>query len=61
MNYGNFNNDVVKDVMQIAEKIEKEKGNAEPDTKQINKLMYQQLIRGMELNTGYNRQFYKPY
>ena len=52
-NYGNLNSDVVKEVMDIAEKIEKEKQNAEPDTKEISKLMYQQLMKGMYLNSGF--------
>lgn len=59
-NYGNLNSDVVKEVMDIAEKIEKEKQNAEPDTKEISKLMYQQLMKGMYLNSGFQRN-YKPY
>lgn len=60
-NYGAFNPNVVEDVMKIAEQIENEKKNVEPNQEQINKLMYQQLLRGMELNSGYNRQFYNPY
>jgi hypothetical protein len=59
-NYGNLNSDVVKEVMDIAEKIEKEKQNAEPDTNEISKLMYQQLMKGMYLNSGFQRN-YKPY
>ena len=59
-NYGNLNTDVVKEVMEIAEKIEKEKQNAEPDTNELTKLMYQQLIKGMNLNSGFQRN-YKPY
>ena len=39
-NYGNLNSDVVKEVMDIAEKIEKEKQNAEPDTKEISKFAH---------------------
>lgn len=63
-NYANFNPDVVKDLMEIAEKIEKEQENVEPDTDAITKLRYQQLIRGMELNAGINRNYgnyYKPF
>jgi hypothetical protein len=60
-NYGNFNKDVINDVVKLAEQIENEKKNIEPDQEMITRLMYQQLLRGMELNSGYNRQFYNPY
>lgn len=59
-NYGNFDSNVVKEVMDLTEKIEKEKQNAEPDTNELTKLMYQQLIKGMYLNSGFQKN-YKPY
>ena len=58
--YENLNSDVVNDVKKIAEDIEKERQNPEVDTKKIVTLMYQQLMKGMYLNTGYGRN-YKPY
>lgn len=58
-----INSDVVKDIMDIAEKIENEKKSNEPNTEQIKKLYYQQLIRGMELGTtsGRNYGINKPF
>lgn len=56
-NYGNFDSEVVKEVMEITKKIEEEKQNAEPDTNEMTKLMYQQLIKGMYLNSGFQRNY----
>ncbi len=55
--YANFDSNVVKEVMEITEKIEKEKQNAEPDKNEMTKLMYQQLIKGMNLNSGFRRNY----
>lgn len=55
-----LNQDIKKDVIDIAKQIEEENENIEPDKKKIQKLMYQQLIKGMYLNTGNFRQ-YNPY
>lgn len=59
MRYNNYNlnSDTVKTVMSIAEKIENEKNNAIPNEQEIAKLMYQQLLVGMNLNTGTNRKY----
>ena len=58
--YVNLDSNIVQDVMKIAEDIEKERQNPEVDEKKIVTLMYQQLLKGMQLNTGYGRN-YKPY
>ena len=55
-----LNNDIKKNIIDIAKQIEEEKNNVEPDNKKIQNLMYQQLIKGMYLNTGNFRQ-YNPY
>ena len=60
-NYGGFDKAVVDDVMNIAKEINEEKKSDMPNQENITKLMYKQLLRGMELNSGYNRQFYNPY
>lgn len=60
-NMMSLNSDVVKDVMDITKQIEEEQKNIEPDAEKITRLLYKQLIRGMELNTGYGRNYYKPY
>ena len=60
-NIMSLNSDVVKDVMDITKQIEEEQKNIEPDAEKITRLLYKQLIRGMELNTGYGRNYYKPY
>lgn len=60
-NFMSMNSEVVKDVMDITKQIKEEQENVEPDTEKITKLMYKQLIRGMELNAGYGRYYYKPY
>ena len=57
----NFNANVVKDVMDIAKQIKEEQENVEPDNEKLAKLMYKQLVIGMDLNTGYGRNYYKPY
>lgn len=58
--YVNLDSNIVQDVMKIAEDIKKERQNPEVDEKKIVTLMYQQLLKGMQLNTGYGRN-YKPY
>ena len=59
--FTSLNSDVIKDVMDIDKQIKEEEQNAEPDKAKITKLIYKQLIRGMELNAGYGRNYYKPY
>lgn len=59
-NWTILNNEVVHDIMNISKEIEKEKENLEPDKEKIKTLMYQQLIKGMYLNTGFGRK-YNPY
>lgn len=57
--YGNgLNPEVIKDVKELNEKIEKEK-----DAEELLKLRMQRLCRGMELNTGVIRPYrgYFPY
>lgn len=60
-NFMSINSEVVKDVMDITKQIKEEQTSIEPDNEKIAKLMYKQLIRGMELNAGYGRYYYKPY
>ena len=60
-NMMNLNSDVIKDLIDINKEIENEQENNEPDSEKITKLLYKQLIRGMELNSGYGRNYYKPY
>lgn len=55
-----LNQDIKNNVIDIAKQIEEENKNIEPDKKKIQNLMYQQLIKGMYLNTGNFRQ-YNPY
>lgn len=47
-----FNPDVIKDLSKLHEEIEDEKKNEKPDKEKLLKLEMQQLLRGMELNTG---------
>jgi len=47
-----FNPDVIKDLSKLHEEIEDEKKNKKPDKEKLLKLEMQQLLRGMELNTG---------
>ncbi len=55
--YGNgFNPEVVKDVKDINEKIEKEK-----DADELLRLRMQRLLRGMELNNGLATRTYRGY
>ena len=57
-----FNAEVIKDVIDINKQIEEEKGKNEPDAKELEKLYLRQLYRGMEINSGYLRNYgYKPY
>lgn len=55
-----LNDDIKKNIIEIDKEIEEEKNNIEPDKKKIQNLLYQQLIKGMYLNTGNIRQ-YNPY
>ena len=52
-----LNSEIVQDIINISKEIENEKENIEPDNKKISQLMYQQLIKGMYLNTVYNRTY----
>lgn len=52
-----LNQDIKNNVIDIAKQIEEENKNIEPDKKKIQNLMYQQLIKGMYLNTGNFRQY----
>lgn len=58
--YANLNYNIKNEVVDIAKKIDEEKQNVQPDEKKIATLMYQQLIKGMYLNTG-NIRNYNPY
>lgn len=59
-NYGELSKETIKNVMTIAEKIEDEKKNVEPDKDKLAKLTYQQLMVGMGLfaNNGRFSQLY---
>ncbi len=48
-----FNPNVLKDLKKINEKIREESKKDVPDKERILKLRQEQLMRGMELNTGY--------
>ena len=48
-----FNPNVLKDLKKINEKIVEENEKEKPDKEMILKLKQEQLMRGMELNTGY--------
>lgn len=53
--YGNgFNPEVLKDVKELNEKIEKEQ-----DPEEILRLRMQRLCRGMELNAGINQRSFR--
>lgn len=47
-----FNPDVIKDLSKLHKEIEDEKKNEKPDKERLLQLEMQQLMRGMELNTG---------
>ena len=47
-----FNPDVIKDLSKLHKEIEEEKKNEKPDKERLLQLEMQQLMRGMELNTG---------
>lgn len=55
-----INEDIKKSLVNITQQIEEEKKNAKPDEKKMKDLMYQQLIKGMYLNTNITRN-YNPY
>lgn len=55
-----LNSNIKQNIIDIAKQIEEEQNNIEPDKKKIQNLMYQQMIKGMYLNTGNFRQ-YNPY
>lgn len=54
--YSTINPDTAKDLIKINEEVEKEKANPEPDRQKIAKLMYRQLLTGLQTNgmTGRN-------
>lgn len=52
-----LNQDIKNNIVDIAKQIEEENKNIEPDKKKIQNLMYQQLVKGMYLNTGNFRQY----
>lgn len=52
-----FNNEVIKDVLKFNEEIEKEKENPNPDPQKLQDLYMKQIWRGMQINTGYIRDF----
>ena len=57
-----LNSEVIKDVLDYNEKIEEEKKKGNPDPKELEKLYWAQLWRGMQINGGYTRNYgYKPY
>ena len=57
-----LNSEVIKDVIDFNKKIEEEKNKENPDPKELEKLYLQQLYRGLEINTGYIRNYgYRPY
>ena len=56
-----FDSDVMKNVIETNKEIQQERENPEPDKKKLRKLMCKQLMQGLYLNTGYNRNQYKPY
>lgn len=57
-----FNSEVIKDVIGFEKQIEEEKQKENPDPQKLEKLYMQQLYRGMEINTGYIRNYgYRPY
>lgn len=58
--YPNIASDVAKNVMEIAEQIQKESENPEPNTEKIQKLTYHQLMVGLLMN-GYQHRNYKLY
>ncbi len=47
-----FNPDVIKDLSKLHKEIEEEKKNEKPDKERLLQLEMQQLMRGMEINTG---------
>ena len=57
-----FNSEVIKDVLKYNEEIEAEKRKENPDAKELEKLYWQQLYRGMQINGGYTKNYgYRPY
>jgi len=57
-----FNSEVIKDVLKYNEEIEAEKQKENPDAKELEKLYWQQLYRGMQINGGYTKNYgYRPY
>ena len=49
-----FNPDVIKKMKEIDSKIEKEKEAGSLDAESETKLKMEKLLRGMQLNTGFN-------
>ena len=57
-----FNSEVIKDVLKYNEEIEAEKQKENPDAKELEKLYWRQLYRGMQINGGYTKNYgYRPY
>lgn len=58
-----MNSEVIKDVLDLKQKIEDEKKKDEPDNKELERLYLLQLYRGMEINSGFwgNNRFNRPY
>ena len=60
--FSTLNSEVIKDVLKYNEEIEAEKKKDNPDPKELEKLYWQQLWRGMQINGGYTRNYgYRPY
>ena len=56
-NYQDIYSDTAKDIMKIAEEIEQEKENIEPDKQKIQKLVYRQFMTGLNMNVNTRRNY----
>lgn len=56
-NYQDIYSDTAKDIMKIAEEIEQEKENIEPDKQKIQKLVYRQFMTGLNMNINTRRNY----
>ena len=56
-NYKYIYSDTAKDIMKIAEEIEQEKENIEPDKQKIQKLVYRQFMTGLNMNISTRRNY----
>lgn len=56
-NYQDIYSDTAKDIMKIAEEIEQEQENIEPDSQKIQKLVYKQLMTGLNMNINTRRNY----